>query len=135
MSNFEKVSNGIAKSWSTPINHKSVSPKIKFLLNEFYDAMAMKPAEVKLIKEKLVNIFTFLTTTEGRTNNNLWLVDLFVSLMMDWEVKSFSDLPESLRNLIEEMMGLHDTIKDPEVAKNFGTTPEQLLEKAQKLFV
>jgi hypothetical protein len=43
-------------------------------------------------------------------------------------------LPEDLDALLASMdEALHDTVRNPEVARNFGCLPEQLLERVQRL--
>jgi hypothetical protein len=51
----------------------------------------------------------------------------------DWE-RDWDELPEECIDILADMAGaLHDTVKAPEIAHNFDSTPEQLLERAKKL--
>jgi hypothetical protein len=118
-------------TWNyTSYNHKLVSPKIEPFLNQLYGSIIHRPINLESIKLSLINLLTFLTTPEGRTNDNLWMVDLFITHKL-WE--AMGDLSEPWQNILGRMMGLHDTIKAPDIARQFGSTPEQLLEQAKKL--
>jgi hypothetical protein len=72
---------------------------------------------------------------EGRSNANCWAADLFFAQSEEWERDwAEQNLPEGLHDVLA-MMGeaLHDTIQAPEIAKNFGCLPEQLLERLRQL--
>jgi hypothetical protein len=118
---------------STPVNLKLVSPELKPFLNRLYDALMKRPVDTEPIKQSLINLLTFLITPEGRTRDNLWMANLFVLLDDRWEVKGFDDLPESFQDILGRMLGMHDTFESPETARQFASTPEELLEQAKKL--
>lgn len=69
---------------------------------------------------------------ENNTNENCRLIDIFVSTEIDLENRR--RLPEEVQSLMFDMGGaLHDTHTDPEVARNFESTPEQLLERVRAM--
>ena len=48
--------------------------------------------------------------------------------------RSWEHLPDSYQDLFGDLGGaLHDTVSHPNVAKNFGSTPEQLLARLQQV--
>jgi hypothetical protein len=50
----------------------------------------------------------------------------------DWGV-DWERFPELLTDIIGDMGGaLHDTVSHPEIAKNFDSLPEQLLERVRQ---
>lgn len=61
----------------------------------------------------------------SRDLDRLWLWET------DWVERN---LPEGIHDVLS-MMGqaLHDTVQAPEIARNFGCLPEQLLERVRNL--
>ena len=110
-----------------------VSPKLRPLLECLYSALVTRPVDQVLIKQALVDLLSFLTTVEGRTDGNVRAVDYFVTFDEDWE-KKWTELPKPFVEIIEDIGGgLHDTISNPDVAKVCEATPEQLLHRTNKL--
>jgi hypothetical protein len=74
---------------------------------------------------------------EGRTNANCWAVDLFFMLGQGWEKEwGEQDLPEGFHEVLAIMSGaLHDTVKAPDIAREYESLPEQILERVRKLAV
>jgi hypothetical protein len=67
----------------------------------------------------------------GRTDQNCNCVNWFFLLAEGIEGK---DIPEPIRDIVEDMAGaLHDTVSHPEVAENFYSLPEQLLERLRNV--
>ncbi|MFA5794427.1 MAG: hypothetical protein WC980_05095 [Candidatus Brocadiia bacterium] len=134
MANFEKIYAGLLNYCKPlPLNLKLVSPKLKPLLNRLYDAVIKRPIDTESIKHSLVNLLTFLTTSEGKTKDNIWMADLFITFGDWWKVKGVNSLPEPFQYIHGRMMAMNDTLEDPGIAKQFGATPEELLEQAMKL--
>ena len=72
---------------------------------------------------------------ESLSNANCWATYLFFSRSEGWQRDwTEVDLPEDFHDVLA-LMGeaLHDTVKNPEIAKNFGRLPEQLLERVKHL--
>lgn len=111
---------------------QDVSPELKPLLHRFYEVACARPLNPVALKGVLVGLLEFLATPEGRTNSNCWAVDLFC-MSDDWE-RDWGELPQEFIDILTDMAGaLHDTVKAPDIARNFDSTPEQLLERARKL--
>ena len=73
----------------------------------------------------------FLTTPRGRTDANCRTVDSFLMRDETWDDDR---LPQVYVDFLADMAGaLHDTITAPDIATNFKSTPEQLLERARRL--
>jgi hypothetical protein len=53
---------------------------------------------------------------------------------MQDEAWDADELPESFVEILSDMSGaLHDTVSAPDIAANFESTPDQLLERARRL--
>lgn len=127
------------EAWGYVASHhdgEAVSEKLRPLLEAVYRQVLAKPLHTERFKQSLEDLLTFLAK-EGRTNANCWAVDLFFCLDRGWEADwAAQDLPQDYHDVLT-MMGeaLHDTVKDPAIAENFGCLPEQLLERVQRLHV
>jgi len=109
----------------------AVSLEMKPLLRSFCDEMTRRPVDTGRLLGAVISILEFLASTDGRTKGNCWLADLFISLPDGYELE-WPELPERLRNIIEDMGGaLHDAIDDPDIAHKFESLPEDLLARAQ----
>lgn len=132
VSNFEKIYNNAIERIG---KYGGASPQLKPLLKRFYEELIHRPANLLAIKESMIDLLTFLTTPDGRTDANCRAVDIFVCIDDDWE-RDWSDLPESFRDIIQDIGGaLHDTITYPDIATMCESTPEQLLSRVKKLKV
>jgi hypothetical protein len=113
-----------------------VSPALRSFLQAVYREVLSEPLSQASLKKSLEELLEFLAGV-GRTNANCWAVDLFFSLTRGWE-RDWADvrLPEGFHDALS-LMGeaLHDTVKDPDIARNFGCLPEQLLERVRSLAV
>lgn len=110
-----------------------VSPRLRPLLEAVYLSLA-EPLDRKALKRSLEDLLVFLSG-EGRTSANCWAADLFFARGEKWEIDwADRNLPDSFHDLLA-MMGeaLHDTIRAPEIARNFGCLPEQLLERVRQM--
>ena len=66
------------------------------------------------------------------TDENCRKVDSYISTQID--DAAVQNLPDALQEIIFDMGGaLHDTHSNPDIAKNFFSTPEQLLERLKAL--
>ena len=111
-----------------------VSRTLRPLLQAVYVQSVSQPLDPSSFQKSLANLLNFLIG-EGRTNANCWAVDLFFANSQGWE-RDWVDqeLPEEFHDIIA-MMGeaLHDTVRNPDVAKNFDCLPEQLLERLKRM--
>jgi hypothetical protein len=126
---------GFDEAWAAvavPRDGEPVSPEMRPLLRAVYLQVLSEPLNEVELKKSLENLLEFLVSV-GRTNANCWAVDLFFALGKGW-AKDWGDreLPESFHDVVA-MMGeaLHDTVEHPEIARNFGCLPEQLLERVR----
>jgi hypothetical protein len=111
-----------------------VSNRLRPLLEAVYQQVLAEPIDLATLKKSLVELLTFMGG-EGRSNANCWAADLFFAHSRDWE-RDWAEvnLPESFHDVLA-MMGeaLHDTVHAPEIARDFGCLPEQLLERVRNL--
>jgi len=112
-------------------NGESVSAELRPLLQQVYEKFVKQPTDLHEIKDSLENLLSYLTTPSGRTAANCVATDLFFCLA-DWGV-DWESFPELLTDIIGDMGGaLHDTVSHPEIARNFDSLPEQLLERVRQ---
>ena len=77
-------------------------------------------------------VLEFLASPEGRTDANCRIVDL--AIMNDKEVWEHIEKVEEVDHVVADVLrdmasALHDTVRAPEIAENFESTPEQLLKR------
>jgi hypothetical protein len=101
------------------------------LLQRLHDELQRAPATLNELKTAIIGVLKFLTTPQGRTDANCRTVDSFLMRDEAWNADRF---PQSYVDILADMAGtLHDTITAPDIAANFESTPEQLLERAVRL--
>jgi len=128
---------GFNDAWNTVAGShdgEPVSLTLQPLLEAVYLQSLSKPLNPREFKVSLENLLGFLSE-EGRTNANCWAVDLFFARAVGWERDwAEQDLPDEFHNILA-MMGeaLHDTVKAPDIARDYGCLPEQLLERVRLL--
>lgn len=130
MSGFDKAWAAVAVSRDGEPVSKDLHP----LLQAVYVQVLSEPLREVELKASLENLLKFLVS-DGRTNANCWAVDLFFGLCEGWEQDWGQQfLPENFHDILA-MMGeaLHDTVRRPEIAGEFGCLPEQLLERVRRL--
>jgi hypothetical protein len=115
-------------------NGEPVSPRLRPLLESVYQDSLAHPLDSLKLKKSLEDLLLFLGG-EGRSNANCWAADLFFARCEGWERDWVEqNLPEGFHDVLA-LMGeaLHDTVQAPEIAKNFGCLPEQLLERVRQV--
>jgi len=133
MTGFEKAFQFASKTR----DGESVSPALKPLLQKVYSHVLSRPQDLPELQQSLERLLEFLAA-EGRTNANCWAVDLFFCGEEGWEENHWGDqeLPDEFHVVLSKMSeALHDTVAHPQIAKNFGCLPEQLLEDIKRLHV
>jgi len=101
------------------------------LLLRLHQGLQRIPAELPALRAAIIGVLDFLASPRRRTDANCRAVDSF--LMHD-EAWDGDRLPQAYVDVLADMAGaLHDTITDPDIAANFESTPEQLLERARRL--
>lgn len=130
---------GFDDAWAAVATHRdgeSVSSELRPLLLNVYLRVLSSPPDLNGLKKSLEELLRYLAG-EGRTNANCWAVDLFFCLSQGWE-HDWTDqsLPEDFHDVLVRMgEALHDTVRTPEIARNFDCLPEQLLEQVKRLRV
>jgi hypothetical protein len=127
----------IQKAWEKAASKRpGVSAELNQLIPPVCEAIDAKPTDTAAIKKALDALLTFLASPAGRTDANCVAVDhFFCHPEYGWD-SGWDRLPESLVEILSDMAGaLHDTIKAPEIAANFESTPEQLLRRLRAVSV
>lgn len=128
---------GFDEAWAAvaaPRSGELVSHRLRPMLQAVYSKCLSQPLAMVELKKSLEDLLTFLAG-EGRTNANCWAVDLFFALCQGWERDwTEQNLADDFHDLLA-LMGeaLHDTVKAPDIAENFGCLPEQLLARVRSL--
>ncbi len=87
--------------------------------------LALNTIDFHRLKADLIALFKYLCSEVGRTHDNCNEVGRFFSTEDTWVSR---DLPENFHKVFALMSeALHDTITHPELTKECGCTPEQLL--------
>jgi hypothetical protein len=101
------------------------------LLERLYQCLTMSPLDPPAIKQAIVAVLAFLASPKGRTDANCRAVDSFLMQDEAWDADG---LPQAFVDILTDMSGaLHDTVSASDVARNFDSTPEQLLERANRM--
>jgi len=131
----ESYASGFDQAWNVVARSRDgqpVSPTLRPLLKAVYVQSLSQPLNPIELQKAIEDLLQFLIG-EGRTNANCWAVDLFFANSQGWE-RDWAEqgLPEDFHDILA-MMGeaLHDTVQHPEIAKNYGCLPEQLLERVK----
>jgi hypothetical protein len=129
MKGFDQIWSSVARTRGG----EAVLPALKTLLFRVHDDATTSPVNLPALKNSLVELLQYLNG-DGRTNANCWAADLFFcsdEWEHDWSEQS---LPDDFHDVLAKMgEALHDTVTSPDVARNFGCLPEQLLECAEAL--
>jgi hypothetical protein len=110
---------------------READPELTPLVQVLHAQLTADPLRVGELKDALIALLTFLSSPHGRTDANCSAVDHFFTVDDTW----VSDrLPDSFMEIMADISGaLHDTVSAPQIARNFSSTPEQLLERARSL--
>jgi hypothetical protein len=111
--------------WRSTVRFRRVARELEWLLRDVYVAFG-DPAALRTALERLLE---FLVSDAGRTDANCSTTDAFISATEEqWRA-----VPEPLHAILDDMGGtLHDAIHAPNIARTFGATPEQLLERLRE---
>jgi len=89
-----------------------------------------KPFDATAVLRRLEELLAWLVRPENDTDTNCKSVDLFVCT----KLRIPPGLPDDLHDLLFDVGGsLHDTHSSPEVARNFESTPEELLRGTREM--
>jgi hypothetical protein len=109
---------------------RNADPALTPLVEAVRSCLTTSALDLAAIKRALIALFKFLASPVGRTDANCQAVDSFFLLDDSWLSER---LPEAYHDVMAHMDALHDTVSAPKIAENFGSTPEQLLERARNL--
>ncbi|MDD5541946.1 MAG: hypothetical protein PHX83_02110 [Acidobacteriia bacterium] len=108
-----------------------VDESLRPLLERLHKRLTFRPVDAPALRSAIIGVLEFLASPSGRTDANCRAVDLFLTQDEAWDG---DELPESFVEILADMSGaLHDTISASDIAANFESTPEQLLERARRL--
>jgi hypothetical protein len=118
----------------TSVDDERVSPELAPLLYAAYRSIQGQAPDLADLRSALRDLFKFLSSKKGRTNANCSTTDsFFLEIDNNWQ-GSRDHLPEAYQDLLGDIGGcLHDAVSAPEMAENFESTPEQLLERLERL--
>jgi hypothetical protein len=118
----------------TFVDEERVSPEIAPLLYAAYGLIQEPSPNLAAVHRALKELLLFLSSKRGRTNANCSATDSFFLDIDDEWGDGRSQLPEPYQDLLGDIGGcLHDTVSAPDLAENFDSTPEQLLERLERL--
>jgi hypothetical protein len=116
------------------VDGEQVSPELAPLLYGAYRSTQGQAAHLADLRSALRDLLKFLSSKKGRTNANCSATDSFFLDIDDKWHGTREHLPEPYQDLLGDIGGsLHDTVSAPEMAENFDSTPEQLLERLERL--
>ena len=105
--------------------------KTQDLVNSIQTILAKNTFDAVALKHALMSLLEYLSSSVGRTDANCRAVDSFFMFNDLWVNKN---LPDQFHDIFGDMAGaLHDTVSAPEIAYNFYSTPEQLLERVKQI--
>ena len=94
--------------------------KVRELVKEVQSVLAKDVVDLKQLKQSLIDLFEYLSSENGRTDQNCSAVDNFFMFDDLWVERN---LPGPFHDIFGDMPGLHDTVSAPEIAENFDCTP------------
>jgi hypothetical protein len=101
------------------------------LVNAVQSILAHNVPDLSELKKSLINLFEYLSSLNGRTDENCIAIHSFFMFDDLWVDRN---LPDHFHEIFVDMSGaLHDAVSAPENAENFDSTPEQLLKRAAEL--
>ena len=101
------------------------------LVNAVQSILAQDVPDLMELKNSLINLLEYLSSPNGRTHENCNAINSFFMFDDLWVDRN---LPDHFHDIFADMSSaLHDTVSAPEIAENFDSTPEQLLNRAREL--
>jgi hypothetical protein len=104
--------------------------RVKELVKTVQSVLYKEIVDLKQLKQSLIDLFEYLSSENGRTDQNCSAVDNFFMFDDLWVERN---LPEPFQDIFGDMPGLHNAVSAPQIAGDFSCTPEQLLERARQL--
>jgi hypothetical protein len=115
------------------VDGERVLPGLRPLLAEVYSEVQRPIADLGSLRGAVEKLLLYLSSPAGRTHANCVAADSFFMDTERWE-RTWGHLPEPYQDLLGDLGGaLHDTFSAPEIAENFSSTPEQLLDQLRQI--
>lgn len=114
---------------------RAVSGELSALVPAVCEEVERCPTNRLALRTSLETLLGFLSSREGRTDANCRAVDSFFCSPQDhgWEV-DWGHVPGEFQGILGDLGGtLHDTVAAPDIAQNFESTPEQLLDRVLRI--
>lgn len=124
-------------AWARASAVHDASAALKDLVSHVCSEIVRQPTHPAALRSALEALLAFLASSSGRNKQNCEAVDSFFCWpeIYGWK-GDWRHLPEAFQEVLEDIGGaLHDTISAPETARNFDSTPEQLLDRVRKINV
>jgi hypothetical protein len=117
------------------VDGERVTPQLASLLRDVYAEVQRPAMDFRALRASLEELLTYLGSPGGRTHANCVAADSFFMNNDHWE-RNWDHLPEPFQDLLGDLGGaLHDTVSAPEIADNFYSTPEQLLDQLRQIML
>lgn len=101
------------------------------LVKAVQSILAHNVPDLSELKNSLINLFVYLSSPNGRTDENCKAINSFFMFDDLWVDRN---LPDHFHEIFVDVSGaLHDTVSSPEIAEDFDSTPEQLLKRAKEM--
>jgi hypothetical protein len=113
--------------YKTIPTHLSVAITVDLIpyIQNVYLSVNQPPYNIESVIHSLKALLMFLSSEAGCTSPNCWATDIFFAVGEGWEWQPY---PDALMEVVSDIGGaLHDTVDYPDIARNFESTPEQLL--------
>jgi len=115
------------------IDNEDERQRVINLAEAVYQEAIQSNPNMSQLRARLIDLLSFLCSPEGRTDENCRIVDSYFCTKDGWS-SCIEHLPTEVYEILFDIGGtLHDTFQSRDIAANFQSLPEQLLERAKKL--
>lgn len=115
------------------IDKENERQRVINLAEAVYQTAIQSNPDMSQLKARLIELLSFLCSPEGRTDENCRIVDSYFCTKDNWSY-CIEHLPTEAYEILFDIGGtLHDTVQSPEIAANFQSLPEKLLERVEKM--
>ncbi len=103
------------------------------LLEELQRSCAKSDLSREELKSSIKKVLLWINEPSNNTDANCHMIDHFIASDIV-SSKNWDNLPADLQDILFDMGGtLHDTYDDAVIAENFKSTPQQLLDRLNRL--
>lgn len=104
------------------------------IMCDAYDALNPHNYDERLLAFQLVILLSYLKYASGKDTQDFHRVGRYFLLKSNWKYDWNHTSPE-MAEILDDIAGtLHDSVDSPEIAENFESTPDQLLNRLRVLF-